>query len=223
MLARARVWRLENPDKARANVLKSSQTETGKLRRKEYYAANKDAIRLYKQKHYQANKAYYTAKSHAWHLENPDAVKASQAKYARSEKHRQTSQEWYQENKLWLNEQRRTKRKSYTRQVFADKLRTLVRNVLRAHGSRKADKTEDVIGCTIEFLKEHLESQFRPGMSMANHGKWHIDHIVPCARFDLTDPKQQKACFNYKNLQPLWATENIKKGSRYGQTSCSPT
>jgi len=51
-------------------------------------------------------------------------------------------------------------------------------------------------------------------MSWANRNMWHIDHIVPCARFDLTDPEQQKACFNWKNLQPLWAMENIKKGER---------
>ena len=53
-------------------------------------------------------------------------------------------------------------------------------------------------------------------MNQKNQGRygWHIDHIKPCASFDLSDPKQQLKCFNYKNLQPLWAEENIKKSNK---------
>ena len=73
-----------------------------------------------------------------------------------------------------------------------------------------------LLGCSIEHARKHLESQFREGMKWDNHGKygWHIDHIIPCASFDLTDPEQQKKCFNYKNLQPLWWHENLSKGSK---------
>ena len=168
----------------------------------------------YKRAHYLANKPKYIAKAKAWGLAHPLAVKAAKQKCAKSEKSLQRRRNWYAENKAELNQRRRVKRKSYTRQIFADRVRTLVRNVLRAHGSRKAEKTEKIIGCTIEFLKEHLEKQFRQGMSWANRHLWHIDHKQPCAAFDLTDPKQQRACFHYTNLQPLWAMENIKKGER---------
>ena len=53
-------------------------------------------------------------------------------------------------------------------------------------------------------------------MTWKNQGRfgWHIDHIVPCSKFDLSDPDQQKECFNYKNLQPLWAKENILKSNK---------
>ena len=58
-----------------------------------------------------------------------------------------------------------------------------------------------------------FSSSFKTGMTRENHGKvWHIDHIIPCASFDLTDPDQQKKCFHYTNLQPLWAKENLIKG-----------
>ena len=65
-------------------------------------------------------------------------------------------------------------------------------------------------------LKLHLENQFVDGMNWNNYGKngWHIDHIKPCASFDLTDPKQQKICFHYTNLQPLWAIDNLIKHSK---------
>jgi len=72
----------------------------------------------------------------------------------------------------------------------------------------------DLIGCTPLELKTHLERKFTEGMSWDNYGKWHIDHIIPCAAFDLTDPVQQRQCFHYSNLQPMWATANFKKGKR---------
>ena len=50
--------------------------------------------------------------------------------------------------------------------------------------------------------------------TLKNHEKWHVDHIVPCSSFDLTSEKQQRICFNYKNLQPLWADENLRKSDR---------
>lgn len=83
-------------------------------------------------------------------------------------------------------------------------------------GGRKAGATADLVGCTMEELRCHLERQFLPGMTWENYGKhgWHIDHIRPCASFDLTDPEQQRQCFHYTNLQPLWALDNIRKGAK---------
>jgi hypothetical protein len=54
-------------------------------------------------------------------------------------------------------------------------------------------------------------------MTWENHGRygWHIDHIRPCASFDLADPEQQRKCFHYTNLQPLWASENMRKGDKW--------
>lgn len=65
-------------------------------------------------------------------------------------------------------------------------------------------------------LRIHLESKFKPGMSWKNYGPvWHIDHIKPCAKFDLTDPAQQRECFHWTNLQPLFALENLQKSDKY--------
>ena len=71
----------------------------------------------------------------------------------------------------------------------------------------------ELVGCDIDTLCLHLESQFQKGMEWINYGEWHVDHIKPCASFDLSDPKQQQECFHYTNLQPLWAADNLAKAS----------
>ena len=81
-------------------------------------------------------------------------------------------------------------------------------------GNPKLKTTMKLIGCSIEELKQYLGKQFTEGMSWQNYGKWHIDHIRPCASFDLKKLNEQKKCFHYSNLQPLWAKDNLCKGAR---------
>ena len=83
-------------------------------------------------------------------------------------------------------------------------------------GKQKATTTMELLGCTFEHARAHIESQFTDGMSWNNWSMtgWHIDHIIPCASFDLTDPEQQRQCFHYTNLQPLWAKDNLQKGDK---------
>jgi len=82
------------------------------------------------------------------------------------------------------------------------------------HGILKYESTLSLLGCSTEKLRIHLESQFTNGMSWENYGEWHIDHIIPCSKFDLTIEENQKKCFHYTNLQPLWAKDNLSKGNR---------
>ena len=91
-------------------------------------------------------------------------------------------------------------------------LRARVSEVLK--GRSKSAKTLELLGCSLENLKKHLEDKFEDGMNWDNYGVWHLDHIIACANFDLSDPKQQKICFHYTNLQPMWGEHNIQKGSR---------
>lgn len=81
----------------------------------------------------------------------------------------------------------------------------------------KSNRTFNLIGCDLEFLKKYLESKFTKGMTWNNWTTdgWHIDHIRPCASFDLKIPEEQRKCFHYSNLQPLWAKENMSKGAKY--------
>lgn len=85
-------------------------------------------------------------------------------------------------------------------------------DALRGHS--KVEPTEQLVGCSVARLREYLAGQFCDGMSWENYGLWHVDHVKPCAQFDLSDPAQQRECFHYTNLQPLWAVDNVRKGSR---------
>ena len=75
------------------------------------------------------------------------------------------------------------------------------------------------LGCTPVELREHLERQFQAGMNWSNlgtgAGKWHIDHIVPCAAFDMRKESERLVCFHYANLRPLWSHLNIEKGATW--------
>jgi len=97
-------------------------------------------------------------------------------------------------------------------------LRASIVGALKRQGIRKSHRTEELLGTSKINARKHIESLFKPGMTWKNHGvgedKWHIDHKIPCASFDLKCPVQQLACCYYKNLQPLWAIDNIKKGAK---------
>jgi hypothetical protein len=120
-------------------------------------------------------------------------------------------------------EELREYRRNYTKDRLKNdptfKLAFAIRTRLRVALRRqyKSGSAVKDLGCSIEYLKAHLESQFKPGMSWENHGDWHIDHIIPLSKFDLTNRQEfLKAC-HFTNLQPLWAIENFRKGDKIYQ------
>lgn len=92
--------------------------------------------------------------------------------------------------------------------------RSRVSKELKNKNIKKRIKTLDLIGCSPIELKTYIEKRFLNGMSWNNYGKWHIDHIVPCSSFNLTNELELKKCFHYSNLQPLWAIDNLRKGNK---------
>lgn len=147
---------------------------------------------------YYKNREHNLLKQKEWH-------------YSNREKRIKQLREYSYANKNRRNEY--LKKKKETDIQF--KIRKNIRDRMRAamDGKSKSKNTIDLLGCSIEEVKIYLENQFTEGMTWNNYGKkgWHIDHILPCASFDLTDPEQQKKCFHYTNLQPLWAKDNYSK------------
>lgn len=92
-------------------------------------------------------------------------------------------------------------------------LRSRLAEVLRKAKAIKTESALSLLGCSLSEFMKHIESQWEVGMNWDNRKRdgWHIDHIRPCASFDLTDPEQQRICFHYTNLQPLWAADNFRK------------
>jgi len=78
----------------------------------------------------------------------------------------------------------------------------------------KSSKTLELLGCTVDQLQTFIGAEFTEGMTWENYGEWHIDHIRPCASFNLENPEEQKKCFHWTNLQPLWAADNLAKSDR---------
>jgi hypothetical protein len=95
-------------------------------------------------------------------------------------------------------------------------LRARIYGAFKHTQTTKHNKTTDLIGCSYDQLKSHLESQFKPEMNWNNHGVvWEIDHIKPCSFFNLTNVEQQKQCFHYTNLQPLFKTTILAESLGY--------
>lgn len=145
--------------------------------------------------------------------------KLYQKKYVESGRRYETSKKRYQEKKdeivkkSVLYNKKRYHNDPYYK--IAISLRTRINKVLRQKGADKTNKFYNYLGCTKEFFIKYFEAKFKEGMTWDNHGKWHIDHIKPCASFNLLDEEEQKKCFHYTNLQPLWAHENLRKGCKY--------
>lgn len=103
---------------------------------------------------------------------------------------------------------------------FAIKMRlsSRIRTAVKNQYSEKAFSTIELLGCTIEQFTTYFKSKFKPDMTWEAfmNGEIHIDHIKPCALFDLTQESEQQKCFHYTNLQPLWAKDNLSKGAKYG-------
>ncbi len=164
-----------------------------------------------------------------WYLSNLEKEKEKSKAYSKTKEAKVQRIKYYSIHKdvmLLKNRKRRAnddarckarlQRKSWLTQDtnrLACNLRVRIRKAL-IYGD-KSSSMLNLLGCTLIELRVHLEQKFARGMTWDNYGQfgWHMDHIKCCASFDLTDPEQQKKCFHYTNLQPLWWKDNLSKGS----------
>lgn len=159
--------------------------------RKEYRQTAKGSewIKNYRNKYYEKNRETVVEKQKAY-CKNPEVRKL-------------------------INKRRREKIATDPQFAISLRVRNRVSKALKKVGAVKSKKTMELLGCSFEFLKEHIESRFKDGMSWENRSSFHIDHIRPLASFDLTDPEQQKIACHWSNLQPLYPIENIRKSDKY--------
>lgn len=140
--------------------------------------------------------------------------------YVRSQQHKEYNSK-YQKTEKYREYARSYFREKYKEEYhsnpqlkIANNLRKRLRTSLKENKGIRIGSAIRDLGCSISELKAHLETRFKEGMSWENYGSWHIDHIKPLSKFDLTDRSQFLEVCHYTNLQPLWAYENMSKGNR---------
>jgi hypothetical protein len=171
----------------------------------------KDIIKDYKHDYYLKNKEKILHQTHEY-------KKGHKVKRIRNkEERRRTLRRYRERHRVELNNREREYKKSNINYKIASNLRSRIRDRIKHQNGEKSLRSWEYIGCSIAFLKTYLESLWTEGMDWSNynfHG-WSIDHIKPCASFNLKDKEQQKRCFHYTNLQPMWHIDNMRKGSLY--------
>lgn len=199
ILKKAREYRENNRDKIR---------EKSKI----LWDQNKDQYNKIKRQYYIDHKEEIQQKHREYRVNNKLKIQRKAKESYNSEKQK----EYYSKNKSKIIKRQQLyislKRKNDSNFRILCNLRRRIG--LALFGNPKTETTMKLVGCNLEQLKKHLEEQFVEGMTWDNYGEWHIDHIVPCASFDLTDLEQQRICFHYTNLQPLWKLDNLRKGSK---------
>lgn len=176
------------------------KSEKGKAARKKYSEENSDKIRQTKRNNYQRN------------IERERQRRRDD--YSKhKEKRKQYNAEYRKKNRSKLNKYYRERRINDTE----FKINTYMRNMIGRIVNRGYDKTKptcEILGYDTKDLMCHIESQFIDDMSWSNYGDWHIDHIIPVVKWlevGVDDPKVINAL---DNLQPLWAKDNLSKGSK---------
>jgi hypothetical protein len=194
--------------------------ERQKSYNKLYYQSNKNKLIIKANDYYQINKEKKNAYGKEYRKLNKDKIKKGKKIY---------NEAWYKINKdkIKLREKiYRSLNKDKKNLYFKNKKKTDIQYKLSCNlrsrlntafnSNYKDGSAVRDLGCTIEKLKQHLESKFQPGMTWDNWTTdgWHIDHIKPLASFDLTDRKQLLEACHYTNLQPLWAKDNLIKSDK---------
>lgn len=146
------------------------------------------------------------------YLKNKEEIDSRAISYYHANKDKKRNYD--QSRRQLVYEQRRERYQTDLNYKLKCNLRSRLHCALKRN--KKSGGTMELLGCSIEDLKIHIESGFSEGMTWDHvlNGEIHIDHIIPCASFDLTNEEQQKECFNFRNLQPLWAKDNFKKSSK---------
>lgn len=193
----------KNGDKRRARCKRcqgeqNQQSEWNATKRKEYSRA-----------YYASHKPSYERNRKAYYQRHPEEMTAYRKQY-------------YLDNREVLLAQTRAYKDHKIQTDVAFKLECSMRArlsaVLGRIGMTKSDRTIKLLGCTTQQLKRHLEGLFYGDMSWdkwgSGPGTFQIDHIMPVGSFDLTNPTEQRRCFCYTNLQPLWWDDHQKKTKR---------
>lgn len=183
-----------------------SQSEKGKEARERYKESGKkkETEDKYYEKRKELNKKFIRSEKGKEYLKE----------YRKSDKQKEYKKKYRQleKTKKYQNEYFKNRKDNDIQFKLACNLRSRLYQAIKT--GAKIGSAVDDLGCSIEFFKNHIEQQFKEGMSWDNHGEWHLDHILPLSLFNLEDREEFRYACYYLNYQPLWAIENISKGNK---------
>lgn len=198
-------------DSRREDGLRTQCIECMNLQNYEWRSKNQQRYSEIQQKWRENNREKQNEYTKDWYCRNKERKLSNNRTWL--ERNPNYMKQWRENNKEHCLEYGREYAKSrYNNEplyALADLCRGRIYKALINNGFTKKNKTEDMLGCSFEKLKEHLEGKFKDGMSWDNHGEWHIDHIVPLSSAS-TEEEILDLC-HYTNLQPLWRSENLSK------------
>lgn len=215
-------WRQEHPDKVREHARRSWKKNGWKENLKRRQPEFKPIQRKRNHEKYLRHKEQYAAKNLEWARKNKEKSREIKRRWREknAEVCRKRSLEAYYNNldkyrsREWLDKHNAyvaSKRRQDPQFLIAQRLRATMHQAIRRQFSAKAQRTRELLGCSVAELKAHLESQFTNEMSWENRRSFVIDHFVPCAAFDLTNPEEQRWAFNWRNLRPMPHHDNQVK------------
>lgn len=196
-----------------------------KERNKEHYKNNKEKIKEQKKEHYKKNADKCKKYSQEHYQKNHEKIKEQRKEYNQKNKEYRKEQrkEYLQKNKNRINKQQnqyqKTRRSNDPLYKLTRDMRSLIAISIKNNGYTKQSKTYEILGCTYEEFKAHIEQQFTEGMNWDNHGKWHYDHIKPISHGKTE--KEILALNHYLNFQPLWARDNLSKSNNIHWQKCT--
>ena len=150
--------------------------------------------------------------------------------------HIKYKREWRAENKDALNKYNKQWRKNNPEKMRAHRKRQMenpafralrnqrkrFRDIMKSVKNGGTGSYSDKIGCTTAEFHRYMEAKFKPGMTWSNYGTyWHVDHIIPCAAFNQSDPHQLALCWHHSNMQPLEARDNLRKSAKFNEEQLS--
>jgi hypothetical protein len=201
-------------DKEKMAKYTAENAETIRVKQAEKYQLKREYYQEKSNQNYYANKEEINEKSREYHKQNADHLKkkANEYRAANPDKPRTWNKKYREGNKGKINDKLRERRRNDPMMRLKDAIRGSIRAYIGSKKTRRS-ATFEIVGCTPDFLRGHLERQFRDGMTWENYGPyWHVDHRIPLASGN--SPEEIMGLSHWTNLQPLTAFENISKGSK---------
>jgi hypothetical protein len=205
-------------DKTKSDGKQRKCKECKAILDKQYRESNLEKIKKTSIKYYQENKEDIKEKVNIWRHENIEKSNQTKALYYQNNREKMdlAKKAWHNENKTKMQAWANTYMKNKYHTDMNYRIKTIMNNRIRDYIHCKTKPTLEFLGCSMEHFKKWIEYQFDEHINWNNMGSyWHFDHVKPCSSFDLSNENDILECYQWTNIRPMEATQNMSKGSKF--------